>query len=287
MHHGHLWLLLGALFASVALIESLVFTLGFHRLERLRTVANHKRANTLLPGELCSRPLHPLPSSPRFRAEFLPLYSFHPPLGVQAQAPLFYISFKPLPFALGNPLLQFASSPPWVAIYLASFGIPLLAAPALLVWAIRSKHSVPLVWLAAIGFIGIVLPHFVIYHFNTLLRWMYFGYTSQAFLLGIGALTLVSQVRRRWMAWILFLTCAALTIGWPLATSIKNIADERFVTLGQSTEDHWTISALHRQSDNMDWLTGRPYVFPHGAPKPRQFLRSLPSTARVLTNRFS
>ena len=42
---------------------------------------------------------------------------------------------------------------------------------------------------------------------------------------------------------------------------------------------------MHRQSDNMDWLTGRPYVFLMGA-EARQFLRSLPSTARVLTNRF-
>ena len=280
----HVWLLLGALFASVALIESLVFTLGFigWSAYALWQTIRERTRSSLVNFVLAAAPAALLAT---FQGGILTSVLFSSASGGTGPSTAFYISFKPLPFALGNPLLQFASSPPWVAIYLASFGIPLLAAPALLVWAIRSKHSVPLVWLAAIGFIGIVLPHFVIYHFNTLLRWMYFGYTSQAFLLGIGALTLVSQVRRRWMAWILFLTCAALTIGWPLATSIKNIADERFVTLGQSTEDHWTISALHRQSDNMDWLTGRPYVFLMGA-EARQFLRSLPSTARVLTNRF-
>ena len=130
-----------------------------------------------------------------------------------------------------------------------------------------------------------LLPHFVNYHYDTLIRWLYSGHIAQAFLLGIGALTLVSQVRRRWMAWILFLACTALTIGWPLAISIKNISDERFVTLGQSTEDHWTVSPLHRQSDHIDWISGRHYTLLMGA-NAHEFLRSLPPTARVLTNRF-
>ena len=282
--HWCYWVLLGVLFASVALIESLVFALGFIGWS---AYALWQTIRKQTPSHLLNLVLAAAPAAllATFQGGILTSALFSSASGGTGLSTAFDISFMPLPHLLGDPLLQFAYSPPWIAIYLITFGIPLLAAPALLVWAIRSKHSVPLVWLAAIGIIGMLLPHFVNYHFNTLLRWVYFGHNAQAFLLGIGALTLVSQVRRRWMAWILFFACAALTIGWPLASSVKNIADERFVTLGQSTEDHWTISALHRQSDHIDWISGRQYTFLMGE-SAREFLRSLPPTARILTNRF-
>ena len=278
------WMLLGALFASVALIESLVFALGFigWSAYALWQTIRERTRSSLVNFVLAAAPAALLAA---FQGGILTSTLFSSASGGTGLSNAFDISFMPFPYLLGHPLLQFAYSPPWIAIYLITFGIPLLAAPALLVWAIRSKHSLPLVWLSAIGNIGMLLPHFVNYHYDTLIRWLYSGHISQAFLLGIGALTLVSQVRRRWIAWTLFLACATLTIGWPLAISIKNIADERFVTLGQSTEDHWTVSPLHRQSDHIDWISGRQYTFLMGE-SAREFLRSLPPTARVLTNRF-
>ena len=279
------WIPLGALFASVALIESSVFVLG---LAGWGACAIWRTATQRQPRFIRDFIIAAIPAAllALFQGGIFSALLFSAPQGDGGLRAAFNVSFTLLPFKFGPPIQQISHAPPWIASYLIIFGLPLLAAPALLYWALRSKHSLPLSWLAAIGLIGVLLPHFVIYQYSTtLLRWIAFGHASLALLLGIGALTLVSQVRRRWMAWILFLACAALTVGWPLATSTKNIADERFVTLGQSTEDQWTISALHRQSDNMDWLTGRPYVFLMGA-EARQFLRSLPSTARVLTNRF-
>ena len=282
--HWCYWVLLGVLFASVALIESLVFALGFIGWS---ACALWQTIRKQTPSHLLNLVLAAAPAAllATFQGGILTSVLFSSPSGGTGLSAAFDISFMPLPHLLGDPLLQFAYSPPWIAIYLITFGIPLLAAPALLIWAIRSKHSVPLVWLSAIGIVGMLLPHFVNYHFNTLLRWVYFGHSAQAFLLGIGALTLVSQARRRWMAWILFFACAALTVGWPLAISFKNTATERAVTLGQSTEDHWTISPLHRQSEHIDWISGRYYTFLIGQ-NAREFLRSLPPTARILTNRF-
>ena len=282
--HWCYWVLLGVLFASVALIESLVFALGFIGWS---AYALWQTIRKQTPSHLLNLVLAAAPAAllATFQGGILTSTLFSSASGGTGLSTAFDISFMPIPHLLGGQLLQFAYSPPWIAIYLITFGIPLLAAPALLVWAFRSKHSVPLVWLSAIGIIGMLLPHFVNYHFNTLLRLAYFGHNAQAFLLGIGALTLVSQARRRWMAWILFLTCAALTVGWPLAISFKNTATERAVTLGQSTEDHWTISPLHRQSDHIDWISGRQYTFLMGE-SAREFLRSLPPTARVLTNHF-
>ncbi len=282
--HWCYWVLLGVLFASVALIESLVFALGFIGWSAY-ALAQTIRKQT--PSHLLNLVLAAAPAAllATFQGGILTSVLFSSASGGTGLSTAFDISFMPLPHFLGDPLLQFAYSPPWIAIYLITFGIPLLAAPALLVWAIRSKHSVPLVWLSAIGIIGMLLPHFVNYHFNTLLRWVYFGHNAQAFLLGIGALTLVSQARRRWMAWLLFFACAALTVGWPLAISFKNTATERAVTLGQSTEDYWTISPLHRQSEHIDWISGRQYTFLMGE-SAREFLRSLPPTARILTNHF-
>ncbi len=279
-----LWVLLGALFASIALIDSLVFGLGFIGWSAYALWQTVKKQS---PSYLRSFVLAAAPAAllATFQGGILTSTLFSSASGGTGLTTAFDISLKPLPFALGNPLLQFATSPPWIAIYIISFGIPLLAAPALFVWAIRSKHSIPLIWLSAMSIFGLLLPHIVTYHFNTLLRWLSFGHTSLVFLLGIGTLTLVSRLRRRWIAWSLFLACAALTFGWPLAASIKNVSIERTVSLGQSIEDHWTISALHRQSDHIDWVSGRPYIFLMGA-EARQFLRSLPSTARVLTNRY-
>lgn len=278
------WVFLGVLFASVALIESLVFALGFigwgwyvlwRTISQRKLFCFYNYVFAAAPAALLAT----------FQGGILTSTLFSSAPGGTGLSTAFDLSFKPLPFALGHPLQQFAYPTPWIAIYLILFGLPLVAAPGLLIWAHRSRHAMPLVWLAAIGTFGLLVPHVVIYHFNTFLRWLSLGHTILAFLLGIGALTLVSQLRSRWMAWTLFLACAALTVGWPLATSVKNVAVERSVALGQSIEDNWTISALHRQSDHIDWVTGRPYTFLMGA-EAREFLRSLPANAKVLTNRF-
>ena len=83
----HLWLLLGALYASVALIESLVFTLGFigWSAYALWQTTRERTRSSLVNFVLAAAPAALLAT---FRAESLPLYSFHPPLGVQAQARL-------------------------------------------------------------------------------------------------------------------------------------------------------------------------------------------------------
>ena len=279
------WIPLGVLFASVALIESSVFVLGLvgwgacevwrsvtqrqpRFLRDFITAATPAALLALFQGGIFSAPLFSAPQSDG---------------GLRAA---FDLSLILLPFQFGPPMQQISHAPPWIAIYLVFFGLPLLAAPALLYWALRSKHSLPLSWLAAIGLIGMLLPHFVIYQYSTtLLRWIAFGHASLALLLGIGVLTLQSQVRHRALGWALVLACAALSVGWPLATSIQNVASERDVVLGQSIEDHWTVSPLHRQSDHIDWISGRQYTFLMGA-NAREFLRSLPPTARVLTNRF-
>ena len=279
------WMMLGVLFASVALIESSVFALGligWGAYALWRTVAKRKvsyigsYALAAIPAVLIAI----------FQGGFLTAVLLHSPSGGTGLGTAFDLALLPLPSRFGPPHLQSAFPPPWATIYLILFGLPLLAAPVLLIWALRSKLSIPLVWLAAIGFVGMLFPHFVVYHYSsTLLRWIDFGHSSLALLLGIGALALLTQLRRRWIAWILFLACAALTIGWPLTASIMNVATERHVTLGQSTEDHWTVSPSHRQSDHIDWITGREYKFLMGA-EAREFLRALPPDARVLTNHF-
>jgi hypothetical protein len=278
------WALLGALFGGVALMESLVFALGVIGWAALVVwQASKERAISSLLSFVFA--IVPAAVLAIFQGGILTSTLYSSASEGTGLGTAFRIALTPLPFAFGNPSLQFAASPPWIAFYAISFGLPLLAAPILLVWALRSKHSIPLVWLSAIGIVGMLFPHIAIYHFNTFLRWLSFGHTTLAFLLGIGVLGLVSNLRHRWMPWSIAVACAALTFGWPLAISIGNLAKEGTVRLGQSTEDHWTISALHRQGDNIDWYSGRPYEFLLGA-EAREFLRSLPSTSRVLTNRF-
>ena len=279
------WIMLGVLFASVALIESSVFALGLigWGAFALWWTVTKRKFSYIGSYVLAATPAALIAV---FQGGFLTAVLLHSPAGGTGLGTAFDFTFLPLPSRFGPPHLQSAFPPSWATIYLVMFGLPLLAAPALLIWALRSKHSIPLVWLAAIGSVGMLFPHFVVYHYSsTLLRWIDFGHSSLALLLGIGALTLLSHMRRRWLAWSLFIACAALTIGWPLAASMKNVAAERHVTLGQSTEDHWTVSPSHRQSDHIDWITGREYMFLMGA-EARRFLRTLPPDARVLTNHF-
>ena len=279
------WIPLGVLFASVALIESSVFVLGltgWGACEVWRT-ATQRQPRFIRNFIIAATPAALLAL---FQGGVFSALLFSAPQGDGGLRAAFDLSLILLPFQFGPPIQQISHAPPWIAIYLVFFGLPLLAAPALIIWAIRSKHSIPLSWLAVIGLIGMLLPHFVIYQYSTtLLRWIAFGHVSLALLLGIGVLTLQSQVRHRALGWALVLACAALSVGWPLATSIQNVATERGVVLGQSLEEHWTVSPLHRQSDHIDWISGRQYTFLMGA-NAREFLRSLPPTARVLTNRF-
>ena len=279
------WISLGVLFASVALIESSVFVLGlagWGACEVWRT-ATQRQPRFIRDFFIAATPAALLAL---FQGGIFSALLFSAPQGDDGLRAAFDLSLTLLPFHFGPPIQQISHAPPWIAGYLIIYGLPLLAAPALLYWALRSKHSLPLSWLATIGLIGVLLPHFVIYQYSTTLwRWIAFGHVSLALLLGIGVLALLSQVRHRALGWALVLACAALSVGWPLAASIRNVATERHVALGQTIEDHWTVSPLHRQSDHIDWISGRYYTFLMGT-NAREFLRSLPPTARILTNRF-
>ena len=279
------WLPIGALLASVALIETAVFALGLmgwgaYALWQSLTL---RKLACLFQYFLAVTPAVLLAI---FQGGFFTAVFFLSPPDGTGLSSAFSLDFLGLPFRFGPPALRLAHQPPWTTIYLLHFGLSLIASPVLLLWALRSKLSTPLVWLVTIGIIGSLLPHFVIYEYSTtLLRWIDFGHSALALLLGIGLLALIGRMRLRWLGWCLFIACAALTIGWPLSVSVKNVAADKNVVLGRSTEDHWTISPLHRQSDHIDWITGREYTFLIGA-EARQFLRALPPDARVLTNHF-
>ena len=174
----------------------------------------------------------------------------------------------------------------WLTVYLVTLGLPLIAAPALIFWTLRHREHTPLVWLNSIGLIGFIVPHFVTHQYSSnFARWIEYSQASLSLVLGIGVLTLLAQFTRRSLAWIILSACAALTIGWPLAVSIKNVTAERRLSIGKSIEDQWTLSPPLRQSHHVDLLTGRSYPFLMGG-EARNFLRSLPPTARVLTNQF-
>ena len=287
--HWTLWALLGTLFASIALVEESIFALG---LVGWGTLALWQTATQRTPVYLRSFVVAALPaallallqggvfadalfsSSPDDQG-FIAAFNFH-----------LLPQFTGLSPRFGATELQFIHPPPWGVVYLITLGLPLLIAPALIIWALGSKRPTPYIWLASIGLVGFIVPHFITHEYSSnFLRWLEFSHASFAFLLGMGTLTLVSFMRNRTLAWTLAVTCTALTIAWPLAGSIRNVATERNVTLGQSIEDHWTISPPLRQRDQTDWITGRPYTFLMSG-EARQFLGTLPPTARVLTNRF-
>ena len=121
------WMLLGALFASVALIESLVFALGFigWSTYALWQTIRKQEPSCLLNFVLAAAPAALLAA---FQGGILTSTLFSSASGGTGLSNAFDISFMPFPYLLGNPLLQFAYSPPWIAIYLITFGIPLLAA---------------------------------------------------------------------------------------------------------------------------------------------------------------
>lgn len=279
------WGLTGAFFASLALVEISIFAIGFAawgalslwqavRLRRFSILGNYALA--AMPAALLAI----------FQGGFITSVLFFSPPGGTGLSNSFEISPFSLSVVVGYPQLQFTYPPTWVAVYLTIFGVPLLAAPFLLVWAFRARHNLQLAWLAVIATAGLLVPHIIIYlHSNTLLRWAEFGHATLALLLGIGTLKIAASLQRRWLGSVLFLFCAALTVGWPLMVSLDNLRNDGKAVLGRSTEDHWTISPLHRQSDHIDWLTGRHYPF-HMGTEAREFLRALPPTARVLTNRF-
>ena len=279
-----LWPLLGALYASVALIEISVFALGLAGWGTF-VLWHTARQRDSAWFRCFFLALTPVIILAVFQGGFVTATLRNTLGGGSGLGTSFAFGFVPLPYMFGPPHLHHATEPPWLAVYTLLFGLPLLAAPILLFWLFRSKDPGSLVWIAAIGAIAFVTPHFVIYYFDTMVRWHSFGVTSFSLILGIGALKLSVHMRRRAFALPIFLACAALTVGWPIVTSVKHVTNAPAIVLGQSTEDHWTISPIHRQSDHVDWITGRPNTFQMGA-EAREFLRALPASARILTNRF-
>ncbi len=279
------WSLLGALFASIALIETSIFVLGLlgwaaFALWRAATqreilfLRNHVLAAVplallaLLQGGVFTAAL--ISASPADTGLF----------------DTFSLRFVPEATGGGTPNPESRYSLLGIVIYLITLGLPFLAAPVLLVWALMSKHRGPLTWLAAVGLASMLIPQFVIYNYSAdIRRFVDFGLASFAFLLGIAMMTLLSQLRNRPLAWAISLAVAGLTIASPLAASIENVTNQRPVSLGHTIESLWTISPPFRQSDNIDWISGRAYPFRMGG-ETQEFLRSIPATARVLTNQF-
>ncbi len=279
------WVLAGVLYASVALIEVSLFALGLLGWGALALWRSHNERKGVHIG-LFTLAATPAALLAVVQGGFLSAVFLHSPSGGTGLGDAFQVSLSPLSFLSASSAPHFPGSPPWAVLYLASFGVPLVAAPVAVYWTLRVRCLTHLTWLAAIGAVGMLLPHFVTYHYSsTLSRWSGFGLTSLSLLLGIVLLARAKQQRHRWLSWTLFAACAALTIGWPLSVSARNVALVQSVTLGQRIEDHWTVSPLHRQSDNLNWFTGRNYTFFMGA-EAREFLRALPADARVLTNRF-
>ena len=278
------WPFVGALFASVALIEITVFALGllgWGACVLWRSISRrslwHLFSFTLAATFAAGLAV--------IQGGFATTFLFSSRTSDLSLNEAFDIAIVPLPFLFGPPLQHTAHPYPWITLYIILFGLPLIAAPVVLVWALRSKHAMPLVWLAAIGLIGMVFPQIIVYYFNTFVRWMGFGNVALALLLGIGMLVPIARGRHRIVSWTLLVACTALIIGWPLAVSVRNFAQNGEVVLGKSTEDHLTISPPTRETDHIDWISGRPYLFLMGA-EARQFLRALPASARVLTNHF-
>ena len=279
------WSLLGVLFASIALMETSVFVLGLlgWAAFALWRAATQREFLFLRNHVLAAVPLALLAllQGGVFTAA---LVSASP-----VDAGLFdTISLRFVAEATGggtpNPESRYRLL--GIVTNLITLGLPFLAAPVLLIWALISKHRGPLTWLATIGLASMLIPQVFVYNYSAdIRRFIDFGLASFAFLLGIAMMTLVSQLRYRSLAWAISVAVAGLTITSPLAASIGNITNQRPVSLGHTIESLWTISPPFRRSDNIDWISGRAYPFRMGG-ETQEFLRSLPSTARVLTNQF-
>ena len=127
------WIPLGVLFASVALIESSVFVLGLDRVGSLRNLADGvTQRQTALSSAISSLPPHLPRCSPSFReASFLLYYSLLRKVTVVCARLSTCLSF----FCPSNSVRQFNRSPtrrPGLRSISVIFGLPLLAAPALI-----------------------------------------------------------------------------------------------------------------------------------------------------------
>ena len=283
------WMLLGSLFATIALVEESVFALGLGGWGALALWQTTAQRTTLYLRNFTIAAIPAILLALLQGGVFTDAFFFSAP-GDESFFAAFNFHLLPqftsLSPRFGATEIQSIFPAPWATVYLITLGLPVLLAPALVIWALKFRRSPPLIWLASIGLAGFLVPHFVTHEYSTnFLRWIDFAQVSLALLLGIGALALFTVRRNRAIAWSLAVTCIALTIVWPIATSIRNVATERHVSLGQSIDDHLTLSPPLRQRDQADWITGRPYTFQMSG-EARQFLQSLPATARVLTNRF-
>ena len=283
--YWHLWIGLGVLFSSIALTEVTLFVLG------LVGWGSYALYQTFLQRQPVHIRNYALAAAPAtlfalLQGGVLTTALFYSPQGDLGLGSVFILNVLPQPVLLGEMALRSTYPLPWLPVYLVALGLPLIAAPALVFWTLRHREPTPLVWLISIGLIGLIVPHFVTHQYSSnFARWIQFSQASLSLVLGIGVLTLLAQFTRRSLAWIILTACAALTIGWPLAVSIKNVSAERRLSIGKSIEDQWTLSPPLRQSHHVDLLTGRSYPFLMGG-EARNFLRSLPPTARVLTNQF-
>ena len=283
------WMLLGSLFATIALVEESVFALGLGGWGALALWQTTAQRTTLYLRNFTIAAVPAILLALLQGGVFTDAFFFSAP-GDESFFAAFNFHLLPqftsLSPRFGATEIQSIYPAPWATVYLITLGLPVLLAPALVIWALKFRRSPPLIWLASIGLAGFLVPHFVTHEYSSnFLRWIDFAQVSLALLLGIGALALFTVKRNRTIAWSLAVTCIALTIAWPIATSIRNVATERHVSLGQSIDDHLTLSPPLRQKDLADWITGRPYAFQMSG-EARQFLQSLPATARVLTNRF-
>ena len=283
--YWHLWTGLGVLFSSIALMEVTLFVLG------LVGWGSYALYQTFLQRQPVHVRNYVIAAAPAtlfalLQGGVLTTAFFYSPQGDLGLGSVFILNVLPQPVLLGELALRSTYPFPWLPVYLVTLGLPLIAAPALVFWTLRHREPTPLVWLISIGLIGLIVPHFVTHQYSSnFARWIEFGQASLSLVLGVGVLTLLAQFTRRSLAWIILTACAVLTIGWPLAVSIKNVTAEKRLSIGKSIEDQWTLSPPLRQSHHVDLLTGRSYPFLMGG-EARNFLRSLPPTARVLTNRF-
>jgi hypothetical protein len=279
------WLGLGVLFGSIALVEVTIFALGLAGwgLFVLWQALKERNIHCIRDFALAAAPATLIGA---IQGGVLTTTLFQSSPADQGLESAFKLHVPPLPLLLGEFALQSAYPMPWLGVYILYLGLPFIAIPALLIWVFRSKFSTPLAWLIAMGAIGIVVPHFVTHQYSSnLLRWTQYSASFLSLMLGISLAALLMRSARRHWALLFVITCTGLTIGWPIAVSIENRNVEKQFALGMAIEDQWTLSPPLRQSHHIDPLSGRSYPFRMGG-EARQFLRSLPPTARVLTNQF-